>query len=94
MEIGMATRKVTLTLEVEQLDAIHKLVRARSAKSVSGFVKHAVTVALNDVAGWGAMLAESLEQTGGPVTAQERAWAHGVLTRRSVRSTHRRHNAA
>ena len=32
-----------------------------------------------DVAGWGAMLGLALEQTGGPLTAKERAWADLVL---------------
>ncbi len=31
---------------------------------MSGFVQHAVAVALDDVAGWGAMLASALKETG------------------------------
>jgi hypothetical protein len=46
---------------------------------VSGFVQHAVAVALDDVAGWGAMLAEALRETGGALTDDERAWADGIL---------------
>ncbi len=76
----MATRKVTITLDEAQLARIQDLVRAGSAASVSGFVQHAVTVALDDVAGWGAMLAEALQQTGGPLSDEERAWADGVLS--------------
>jgi hypothetical protein len=49
------------------------------AASVSGFVQDAVGVALDDIAGWGAMLADALTRTGGPVTADERAWADEVL---------------
>ena len=49
---GMATRKVTVTLYELQLDRIRALVEAGSAPSVSGFVQHAVNVALDDVAGW------------------------------------------
>ncbi len=83
MVYGMATRKVTVTLEDAQLDAIRKLVDAGSASSVSGFVQHAVSVALDDVAGWGALLAEALQATGGPLTDEERAWADELLgTRR------------
>lgn len=41
MENSMATAKVTVTLEVRQLNAIRSLVEARSAKSVSAFVQHA-----------------------------------------------------
>lgn len=88
MVIGMATRKVTVTLEESQLDAIRKLVDAGSAASVSGFVQHAVSVALDDVAGWGALLAEALRETGGPLTDDERAWADELLgTRRRRRGS-------
>jgi hypothetical protein len=76
----MATRKVTITLDEVQLDQIRSLVRARTAPSVSGFVQHAVAVALDDVAGWGAMLAEALRQTGGELSDAERAWADDVLS--------------
>lgn len=75
----MATRKVTITLPVGQLDRIKVLVEAGQAASVSGFVKHAVGTALDDVAGWGAMLGQALEESGGPLTSEERAWADDVL---------------
>jgi Arc/MetJ-type ribon-helix-helix transcriptional regulator len=79
MVVGMATRKVTVTLDQVQLDQIRSLVQAGTAASISGFVQHAVAVALDDVAGWGAMLAEALRQTGGALTDDERAWADQVL---------------
>lgn len=85
MVLGMATRKVTVTLQETQLDQIHKLVEAGTAPSVSGFVQHAVSVALDDVAGWGVELAEALRDTGGPLTDDERAWADEVLGHRRVR---------
>ena len=88
MVFGMATRKVTVTLEDVQLDAIRKLVDAGTSPSVSGFVQRAVSVALDDVAGWGALLAEALRETGGPLTAEERAWADELLgTRRRRRGS-------
>src|SRR5215831_10019750 len=77
--IGMATRKVTITLDEAQLDQIRSLVQAGTVASVSGFVQHAVAVALDDVAGWGAMLAEALRATGGELSDKERAWADEVL---------------
>jgi len=46
---------------------------------VSAFVQHAVAVALDDVAGWGAMLAQALRQTGGGLSDEERSWADEVL---------------
>jgi hypothetical protein len=75
----MATVKLTITLDEDQLDAVRRLVASGHADSVSGFVKHAVSVSLADVAGWGAMLGLALEQTGGPLTAKERAWADTIL---------------
>ena len=88
MVIGMATTKITITLDEEQVQQIRNLVTTGRASSVSGFVKHAVAVTLDDVAGWGAMLAEALAETGGPLTADERAWADeslGVPKRRRRR---------
>lgn len=79
MVIGMATKKVTITLDVEQLQRVRTLVEAGRAASVSGFVQHAVAVALDDVAGWGAMLAQALDDSGGPMSADERAWADKAL---------------
>ena len=42
-------------------------------------MQHAVAVALDDVAGWGAMLADALRDTGGELSGQERRWADEVL---------------
>jgi len=75
----MATKKVTITLDETQLERIRALVQAQHASSVSGFVQHAVAVALDDVAGWGAILAEALRDTGGALSDDERAWADDVL---------------
>jgi hypothetical protein len=79
MADGMATTKVTITLDDEQFAAVRRVVASGAAESVSGFIQHAVAIALNDVAGWGAMLDEALERTGGPMTRKERAWADGIL---------------
>jgi Arc/MetJ-type ribon-helix-helix transcriptional regulator len=83
----MATRKVTVTLDESQVDQIRKLVDAGSAASVSGFVQHAVSVTLDDVAGWGALLATALRETGGPLTNDERAWADELLGNRRRRGS-------
>jgi len=79
MVSGMATQKVTVTLPEEQVAAIRRLVSAGRAATVSGFVQHAVAVALDDVAGWGAVLAKALAETGGDLTAEERQWADRIL---------------
>ena len=79
MVVRMATKKVTITLPVEQLGGVRALVEADQASSVSGFVQHAVDLALDDVACWSAVLADALEETGGSLTEEERAWADTVL---------------
>jgi Arc/MetJ-type ribon-helix-helix transcriptional regulator len=79
MVFSMASRKVTITLDAEQLEKIRALVLAGRAASISGFVQHAVGVALDDVAGWGAQLARALDETGGPLSADERKWADVAL---------------
>ena len=84
---GMATKKVTVTLDETQLDRIRALVEAGSARSVSGFVQHSVEVALDDVAGWGALLADALRQTGGAMSEEERAWADEILGHPSAAGT-------
>lgn len=85
MVIGMATKKITVTLDETQIARIRSLVESGKAASVSGFVQHAVGVSLDDVAGWGAMLAEALAQTGGDLTADEKAWADRILGTRKSR---------
>ena len=94
MVIGMATAKLTITLEQDQLDEVRKLVEAGRASSVSGFVKHAVGVALHDAAGWQEMLDEALGQSGGPLTKRERAWADALLSPKAAQGRSRRTTAA
>ncbi len=80
MVVGMAdTQKVTVTLPVATVDRVRRLVEADQAPSISGFVQHAVGVALDDVAGWGSALSEALASTGGELSDKERAWADSVL---------------
>jgi Arc/MetJ-type ribon-helix-helix transcriptional regulator len=79
MVTGMATKKITVTLDEGQVDRIRALVESGTASSVSGFVQHAVGVALDDVAGWGALLAEALRETGGPLSDDERTWSDQIL---------------
>lgn len=75
----MATTKITITLEDQQIDAIRALVSAGGSPNVSAFVKHAVEIALFDAAGWREMLNDALRETGGPLTKKERAWADALL---------------
>ncbi len=80
MVFVIATTKLTITLDNDQLEGICALVAAGQAASVSGFVKHAVSVALFDAAGWRELLYEALQETGGPLTRKERAWADAILS--------------
>ncbi len=79
MVIGMATTKITITLDDGQLREIRALVAGGQAANVSAFVKHAVGVSLADAAGWREMLNEALQKTGGALTKKERVWADGIL---------------
>ena len=94
MVIGMATTKVTITLNDDQLDEVRTLVAAGNASSVSGFVEHAVSVALHDAAGWTDMLQGALQETGGSLTKKERAWADALLASQPQKNRTRRKKAA
>jgi hypothetical protein len=71
----MATTKVTIRLPGDQIHSIRYLVAAGKATSLPAFVEHAVTMGLFDATEWRAMLDGALQQTGGPVTDDERDWA-------------------
>jgi Arc/MetJ-type ribon-helix-helix transcriptional regulator len=94
MVTGVATIKVTITLEQDQLEAIRELVAAGHASSISGFVRHAVGIALHDAAGWKKMLEEAREDSGGPLTKRERAWADTLLSSRPGKPRRRRTRAS
>jgi Arc/MetJ-type ribon-helix-helix transcriptional regulator len=94
MVIGMATQKLTITLQEEQLKEIRGLIAAGQAPNVSSFVQHAVGVALNDAAGWQQMLDAAMAQTGGPLTDGERAWADAILDSRHPKKKSRPGKAA
>ena len=79
MVIGMATIKITVTVPTEQVAEVSALVAGGHAASTSAFVKHAISIALSDAAGWREMLGEALQQTGGPLTHKERKWADAIL---------------
>ncbi|MEO8369958.1 MAG: ribbon-helix-helix domain-containing protein [Candidatus Solibacter sp.] len=90
----MATRKITITVNDDQLKEIRSLVAAGRSSSVSAFVQHAVGVALSDAAGWQEMLLDALRQTGGSLTQKERAWADGLLSPGQHKKSGRRGKAA
>jgi len=94
MANGMATTKLTITLDNDQLEEISRLVGAGKASSISGFVRHAVGAALHDAAGWKEMLERALEESGGPLTNKERAWAGALLSAKPRKRGTRRKRAA
>jgi Arc/MetJ-type ribon-helix-helix transcriptional regulator len=94
MVIGMATTKITVTLQNDQIEEIRTLVATGQAASVSGFVQHAVTVALHDAAGWNLLLEEAILETGGPLTKKERAWADALLSTQTQKRRSKKRKAA
>ena len=90
----MATQKITVTLDEDQVKEIRVLVAAGQAANVSAFMQHAVGVALHDAAGWKEMLEDALRQTGGPLTRNERAWADAFLSPREHKKGARKGKAA
>jgi Arc/MetJ-type ribon-helix-helix transcriptional regulator len=74
MAVGMATSKITITLPDDQIQEIRKLARSGKTPNISAFIKHAVHIALQDAKSFREMLDEALEQTGGPLTDEERVW--------------------
>jgi Arc/MetJ-type ribon-helix-helix transcriptional regulator len=82
MVIGMATTKITITVQNDELEEVRALVAAGRSPSVSAFVQHSVRIALSDAAGWREMLEGALQETGGPLTKRERIWADAILSPR------------
>ena len=89
MVLSMATTKITITLQDDQVEAIRTLVAAGRSANISAFVQHAVGGALFDAAGWREMLDDALQQTGGPLTKKERDWADTVLSPEKQKRVHK-----
>jgi Arc/MetJ-type ribon-helix-helix transcriptional regulator len=94
MVFGMATTKITVTIENGQLEEMRAIVEAGTAASVSAFVKHAIGVALFDAAGWREMLDDALQQSGGPLTKEERTWADSILSPQQKKRAYRKGKVA
>jgi Arc/MetJ-type ribon-helix-helix transcriptional regulator len=90
----MATTKITITLQDDQVEAIRALVAAGRSANVSAFVQHAVGVALFDAEGWSELLEASLQQTGGPLTKKERDWADTIISPKNQKRGVRKGRAA
>lgn len=76
--VRMTKAKVTVTMDRDLLAKVRRAVDEGSAPSVSAYVEQAVAqwVADEDA---DAFLDKMLEESGGPMTDEERAWADRVL---------------
>jgi len=86
----MATTKITITLPDIQIEEIRKRVAAQESASVSGFIQKAVQNSLQNAVEFRAMVSQALEETGGRLTPNERAWAKKMLSRQKRRAKPRR----
>lgn len=77
MIFGMTKAKIAVSLPAELVAAAKKAVLAGRAASVSGYVEAAlVAYVASDDDAW---IDDLLEQTGGPLTNEEIAWADHAL---------------
>ncbi len=80
---GMAApkAKVAISMSPGLLEKVKAVVGRRRAKSVSAYIEHAVAAQLAAEADFDLLVAQSLEDTGGPATTAERARARKLLRR-------------
>jgi Arc/MetJ-type ribon-helix-helix transcriptional regulator len=94
MVVGMAaTTKITVTMPNELLAEIRSRVSVKATPSISGFIQQAVKKSLENEAALRAFIEDSLASSGGPLTAQEKAWAKR-MTRPRKRSKQARSRSA
>ena len=79
---SMATTKITIALPDSQLEEIRRRVAAKESDSVSGLIQQAVRKSLDNAAEFREMVDQALLETGGMLTAKERAWARKMLAPR------------
>ena len=76
------TLPLVITLPDDQFKAIRERVAARESASVSGYIRQAVQKSLDNAAVFRAIVDAALNETGGPLTPKERAWARRMLSPR------------
>lgn len=78
---GMAATKsrLTVTVDADIADQVKAVVAQGGASSVSAYVEHAVKCQLAADADFDVLLATMLDETGGPLTPDERATASRLL---------------
>lgn len=82
MMISMTATKsrLTVTIDSDVADQVRALVAQGDASSVSAYVEHSVRCQLAADADFDVLLAAMLDETGGPLTPDERAAARRVLS--------------
>jgi len=94
MVFGMAATKITITIPDELLAEIRSRVSSKATPSISGYIQQAVKKSLENEAALRLFIEEGLESTGGPLTAQEEAWAKRVTKARKRTKPTRSRSAA
>jgi hypothetical protein len=78
MMIGMTAKKIAITVPEKTLAAARRAVKSGKAANLSAYFSRAVEKqTMND--DLETMLDEWAEETGGPLTAAEKAWADAAL---------------
>lgn len=72
--------RLTITADADIVDQVKALVAHGGASSVSAYVEHSVRCQLAADADFDLLLATMLDETGGPLTPDERAAARRVLS--------------
>jgi hypothetical protein len=72
--------RLTVTVDTDIADQVRALVAQGGASNVSAYVEHAVKCQLAADADFDVLLATMLDETGGPLTPDERAAARRVLS--------------
>ena len=71
--------KITVSLSADLVERLKGRAARGVADSVSAFVERAVREQLAAEADWGDELERMLEETGGPLTDEERAWVDSLV---------------
>ena len=80
MKNGMKRKaKIAISMSPALLEKVRAVVASDRAKSVSAYVEHCVAAQLAAEADFDLLVEETLERTGGPATAAERARARKLL---------------
>ena len=87
LQVGMITgmtesgpkAKIAISLREDLVARIRARVERGDAESVSGYIQHAIEDQMRAEVEFDEMIAESLEESGGPPTDEELAWAARVF---------------